>query len=89
MHSPKRHDKFETNLKIKRKQKEQKLDLHELLYKKGVGLGASKAALSCARHLLHYLPKNNQTLTELKKEYLIFPENETINFFLQLNFKFI
>ena len=39
MHSPKRQDKFKTNEKIKRKQKEQKLGIHELLYKTGGGSG--------------------------------------------------
>ena len=40
MHSPKRRDKFETNQNKKRKQKEQKLGIHELLYKTGVESGA-------------------------------------------------
>ena len=40
MHSPKRPDKLETNQKTKRKQKEQKLVIHELLYKTGVESGA-------------------------------------------------
>ena len=37
VHSPKGRDKFETNLKIKRKQKEQRLGNHEFLYKTEVG----------------------------------------------------
>ena len=40
MHSSKRQDKCETNLKIKRKQKEQRHGIHELIYKTGVGSGA-------------------------------------------------
>ena len=40
VHSPKRQDKFETNLKIKRKQIEKKLGMHELLYKTEVESGA-------------------------------------------------
>ena len=40
LHSPKKPDKFETNFMIKRKQKEQILGIHELLYKTGVGSGA-------------------------------------------------
>ena len=39
VHSPKRQDIFETNLKIKRKQKEQMLGIYEFLYKRGVGSG--------------------------------------------------
>ena len=39
--STKRQDKIETNLKIRRKQKEQTLGLHELVYKPGVGSSAS------------------------------------------------
>ena len=41
MHSPKRYDKFETKKMIKRKQREQRLELHDLHYKTGVGSGAS------------------------------------------------
>ena len=40
MHSRKRQDKFEANLKFKRKQKEKWLGIHEFLYKTGVGSGA-------------------------------------------------
>ena len=40
MNSPKRQDKFETNLMIKRKQKEQKLGIYEHIYKTGEGSGA-------------------------------------------------
>ena len=39
-HSPKRQDKSEKKLKIKRKQKEKRFGIHELLYKTGVGSGA-------------------------------------------------
>ena len=35
VHSPKRQDKYETDLKIKRKQKKQGLGIHELFYKTG------------------------------------------------------
>ena len=35
-----RQDKFKTNKKIKQKQKEQRLGIHELLYKIGAGSGA-------------------------------------------------
>ena len=38
--SPKRQDKFETNQQIKRKQKEQRHEIHELLYRTEVGSGA-------------------------------------------------
>ena len=41
VHSPKRQDKIETNKKIKRKQKEQRLGF-ELLYKTRVGLSAQE-----------------------------------------------
>ena len=40
LHSPKGKDKFETNLNIKRKQKEQRLGISELLYETGVASGA-------------------------------------------------
>ena len=46
VHRPKRQDKSKTNLKIKRKQKEQKLRIQELLYKTGVGSGALEGEAS-------------------------------------------
>ena len=36
VHSQKRQDKFETNYKIKRKQKEQRLGINEILNKTGM-----------------------------------------------------
>ena len=40
VHSQKRQDKYETNKKIKRKQKEQRLEINELFYKTEVWSGA-------------------------------------------------
>ena len=40
VHGPKRQDKFETNQQIKRKQKQQKVGIHKVLYKTGVESGA-------------------------------------------------
>ena len=40
VHRPNRQAKFETNQKIKCKQKEQKLGINELLYKTGAESGA-------------------------------------------------
>ena len=48
VHSPRRQDKFETNLKIKQKHKEQRLGFLELLYKTEVGSGVPKGHMSCA-----------------------------------------
>ena len=45
--SPKRKDELETNQKIKCQQKEQKLGIHELLYKTSVGSGAHEGKASC------------------------------------------